>query len=101
MSSSLFECQVSFQLNHLFGLAIKAAVVRTESMKTMSTNQQVATAVVEPYNSILYTHTTLEHCECVFMVDNEAIYNLCKRNLGIARPTYTNLNRLISQVVSR
>merc|ERR1711936_802198 len=49
---------------------------------------QVATAVVEPYNSILTTHTTLEHSDCAFMVDNEAIYDICKRNLDIERPTY-------------
>lgn len=61
---------------------------------------QVSTVVVEPYNSILTTHTTLEHSDCSFMVDNEAIYDICKRNLGIARPTYTNLNRIIAQVVS-
>merc|ERR1711992_423281 len=34
---------------------------------------QVATAVVEPYSSILTTHTTLEHSDCAFMVDNEAL----------------------------
>jgi tubulin alpha len=34
------------------------------------------------------------------MVDNEAIYDICRRNLDIERPTYTNLNRLIAQVVS-
>ena len=39
---------------------------------------QVATAVVEPYNSILTTHTTLEHSDCAFMVDNEAIYDVCR-----------------------
>ncbi|XP_075567058.1 LOW QUALITY PROTEIN: tubulin alpha-5 chain [Pelecanus crispus] len=61
---------------------------------------QVSTAVVEPYNSILTTHSTLEHSDCAFMVDNEAIYDICRRNLDIERPTYTNLNRLISQVVS-
>ena len=61
---------------------------------------QVATAVVEPYNSILTTHTTLEHSDCAFMVDNEAIYDICKRNLDIERPSYTNLNRLIGQIVS-
>ncbi|XP_048520834.1 uncharacterized protein LOC109545519 [Dendroctonus ponderosae] len=59
---------------------------------------QVSTAVVEPYNSILTTHTTLEHSDCSFMVDNEAIYDICRRNLDIERPTYTNLNRLIGQV---
>lgn len=61
---------------------------------------QVSTAVVEPYNSILTTHTTLEHSDCAFMVDNEAIYDLCRRNLDIDRPSYTNLNRLIGQIVS-
>ncbi|PFX20388.1 Tubulin alpha-1D chain [Stylophora pistillata] len=61
---------------------------------------QIATAVVEPYNSILTTHTTLEHSDCAFMVDNEAIYDICRRNLDIERPTYTNLNRLIGQIVS-
>ncbi|XP_069918625.1 tubulin alpha-3 chain [Oryctolagus cuniculus] len=61
---------------------------------------QVSTAVVEPYNSILTTHTTLEYSDCVFMVDNEAIYDICRRNLDIERPTYTNLNRLIRQIVS-
>ncbi|VDM74700.1 unnamed protein product [Strongylus vulgaris] len=61
---------------------------------------QVSTAVVEPYNSILTTHTTLEHSDCAFMVDNEAIYDICRRNLDVERPSYTNLNRLISQVVS-
>jgi tubulin alpha len=34
------------------------------------------------------------------MVDNEAIYDICRKNLGIEKPTYTNLNRLIAQVVS-
>lgn len=56
-----------------------------------------ATSVVEPYNSILTTHTTLEHSDCSFMVDNEAIYDICRRNLGIERPSYENLNRLIAQ----
>uniref|UniRef100_A0A8W8I955 Uncharacterized protein n=1 Tax=Magallana gigas TaxID=29159 RepID=A0A8W8I955_MAGGI len=57
-------------------------------------------AVVEPYNSILTTHTTLEHSDCAIMVDNEAIFDICRRNLDIERPTYTNLNRLIGQIVS-
>merc|ERR1711879_1100530 len=61
---------------------------------------QISTAVVEPYNSILTTHSTLEHSDCAFMVDNEAIYDICRRNLDIERPSYTNLNRLIGQIVS-
>ncbi|CAH2321581.1 tubulin-alpha I [Pelobates cultripes] len=42
----------------------------------------------------------MEHSDCAFMVDYEAIYDICCRNLDIERPTYTNLNRLISQIVS-
>ncbi|KAJ0079061.1 hypothetical protein Patl1_22915 [Pistacia atlantica] len=33
-------------------------------------------------------------------LDNEAIYDICRRSLDIERPTYTNLNRLISQTIS-
>ncbi|XP_032891446.1 tubulin alpha-8 chain-like [Amblyraja radiata] len=61
---------------------------------------QISTAVVEPYNAVLVTHCTLEHSDCSFMRDNEAIYDICRRNLDIERPTYSNLNRLLGQVVS-
>ena len=60
----------------------------------------VSTAVVEPYNAVLTTHGTLEHSDCAFVVDNEAIFDVCRRNLRIQRPTYANLNRLIAQIVS-
>nr|KAG5713585.1 hypothetical protein BaRGS_024633 [Batillaria attramentaria] len=61
---------------------------------------QMATSVVEPYNSILATHTMLEHSDCSFLMDNQAIFQLCKKKLDVERPSYSNLNRLISQVVS-
>ncbi|XP_050296727.1 tubulin alpha-8 chain-like [Anthonomus grandis grandis] len=59
-----------------------------------------STAVVEPYNAILTTHSNLEHSDCAFMVDNEAIFDICNRHLQVSYPGYNNLNRLISQVVS-
>jgi tubulin alpha len=66
----------------------------------VSPSPQVSTAVVEPYNSVLSTHALLEHTDCTFCLDNEALYDVCRRNLNIERPTYTNLNRLIAQVIS-
>ncbi|CAI9770051.1 unnamed protein product [Fraxinus pennsylvanica] len=51
----------------------------------------VSTSVVEPYNSVLSTHSLLEHTDVAILLDNEAIYDICP---------YTNLNRLISQVIS-
>lgn len=60
----------------------------------------VATAVVEPYNAVLSTHCAIENSECTFLVDNEAVYDICKRNLDIPRPGFDHLNRLVAQVVS-
>jgi hypothetical protein len=54
---------------------------------------QVSTAVVEPYNSVLSTHSLLEHTDVAVMLDNEAVYDICRRSLDIERPSYTNLNR--------
>ncbi|PLN75999.1 tubulin alpha chain [Aspergillus taichungensis] len=61
---------------------------------------RVSTAVVEPYNAVLSTHSTIENSDCTFLVDNEAVYDICRRNLDIPRPGYEHLNRLIAQVVS-
>lgn len=55
---------------------------------------------MEPYNAILYTHTTLEHTDVAFLVDNEAIFDICQQKFDVARPGYTNLNRLIAQIIS-
>lgn len=61
---------------------------------------RISTSVVEPYNSVLCTHAMMEHSDISFMVDNEALYDICQKNLGIERPNYTNLNRLIAQCIS-
>ncbi|VAI01928.1 unnamed protein product [Triticum turgidum subsp. durum] len=61
---------------------------------TVYPSPQVSTSVVEPYNSVLSTHSLLEHTDVAVLLDNEAIYDICRRSLDIERPTYTNLNRL-------
>merc|ERR1712159_796058 len=67
---------------------------------TIYPSPAVSTAVVEPYNSVLATHSLLEHTDVAVMLDNEAVYDICRRSLDIERPTYTNLNRLLAQVIS-
>jgi len=67
---------------------------------TVYPSPQVSTAVVEPYNTVLSTHSLLEHTDVAVMLDNEAIYDISRRLLDIQKPTYTNLNRLIAQVIS-
>ena len=49
---------------------------------------------------MLASHALLEHTDVSFCLDNEAIYDVCRRCLDIERPTYTNLNRIIAQIVS-
>merc|ERR1711998_657191 len=61
---------------------------------------QIASAVVEPYNSVLSTHTLLEHCDVSFCFDNEALYSIAKATLELDSPSYSNLNRIIAQVTS-
>lgn len=60
----------------------------------------ISTAVVEPYNAVLATHGSLPASECAFTIDNEAVYEICAKNLNIDRPNYQNLNRVIAQAVS-
>jgi tubulin alpha len=67
---------------------------------TIYPSPQISTSVVEPYNSVLATHLLLEHSDVAVVLDNEAIYDICKRNLDIERPSYVNLNRLIAQLIS-
>ncbi|CRK93338.1 CLUMA_CG006879, isoform A [Clunio marinus] len=61
---------------------------------------KISPVIVEPYNALLSTHHSMDYADCCILLDNEAIYDLCGLNLDISSPTYTNLNRVISQVVS-
>ncbi|XP_078670853.1 tubulin alpha-1C chain-like [Branchiostoma floridae x Branchiostoma belcheri] len=73
---------------------------RSKLQFTIYPAPQMSSAVVEPYNAVLCTHATMEHSDCSFLVDNEALYDICCRGLDVERPTYTTLNRMIAQVIS-
>merc|ERR1712176_182755 len=60
----------------------------------------LSTCIVEPYNAMLSTHWLLDHTEVSLMLDNEAIYSICQKQLDIDRPSYGNLNRIIAKVIS-
>lgn len=48
-------------------------------------DSETNSAMVEPYNSILTTHSTLEHSDCSFLMDNEAVFDIVKSKLGVTR----------------
>jgi len=60
----------------------------------------ISTCIVEPYNALLSTHWLLDHPEISVVLDNEAIYEICQKWLDVRRPSYDNLNRLITKTIS-
>ena len=56
----------------------------------------ISNSVVEPYNAILSTNSLLYNSDVAVILNNEAIYDVCRRNLDYERPTYSNLNQMIA-----
>jgi len=59
-----------------------------------------STCVVEPYNAMLATYWLTDHTDVSLVLDNEALYSIAQKRLGIKKPSYSNLNRIIAKVVS-
>ena len=55
---------------------------------------QISSACVEPYNTVLCVHSLLEHTDVTNQVDNEALYDICRRNLDIERPACLAAERI-------
>ena len=92
-TGSGFNTLLMEHLNNTFGKKCKLELAIYPS-------PTISTAMVEPYNAILTTHTSMNDTDCSFMVDNEALYDICRRKLDLERPMYSSLNRIISQVIS-
>jgi len=61
---------------------------------------QVSTAIVEPYNAVLTTHAAMEYQGVSFLMDNEAVFNICRKKLDVDMSSYKELNQMMAQVVS-
>merc|ERR1712187_638079 len=60
----------------------------------------ISTCIVEPYNGLLSTHWLLDHTDVSLVLDNEALYAICKDKLAVKKPNYSNLNGVICKVIS-
>ena len=56
--------------------------------------------MTEPYNAGLALNHLIEVSDGVFCIDNEAVFNICTRNLQLQSPTYVDLNHLVSLTMS-
>ncbi|KAK9379005.1 Tubulin/FtsZ, GTPase domain-containing protein [Kockiozyma suomiensis] len=61
---------------------------------------KVSDTVTEPYNAVLSFHQLVENADETFCLDNEALYDIATKTLKIAQPDYSDLNKLISMVMS-
>ena len=52
--------------------------------------------IAEPYNVVLGTHALMEKADIVIVFDNEAIYDINQRLLGVSLPRYIHIDRLIA-----
>jgi len=107
------DCLQGFQICHSMGGGTGSGMgtlilskVREEfpdrMMLTFSVvpSPKVSDTVVEPYNATLSTHQLVENADCSFLVDNEALYDICLRTLKLPSPTFGDLNHLVSSAMS-
>ncbi|CAK0813787.1 unnamed protein product, partial [Prorocentrum cordatum] len=108
------DCLQGFQMCHSLGGGTGAGMgtlliskVREEYpdriMETFSMvipSPKVSDTVVEPYNAVLSFHQLVENADECFLLDNEALYDICFRTLKLTTPTYGDLNHLVSAAIS-
>jgi tubulin beta len=61
---------------------------------------KVSDVVVEPYNCPLSVPKLIESADEGFLVDNEALYDICSRTLKLTQPMYGDVDHLLTMVMS-
>ncbi|XP_063706232.1 tubulin alpha-3 chain-like [Culicoides brevitarsis] len=61
---------------------------------------KISPVIVEPYNGTLGVYSGMDTVNCSTLLDNEALYDICGKKLGLTNINYFNLNRIIAQAVS-
>ncbi|XP_046357923.2 tubulin beta chain-like [Haliotis rufescens] len=102
-----------FQLTHSLGggtgsgmgMLLMRKIREEYSNRIISTysvmpSNKVSNTIVEPYNATLSVNELVENTDATFCIDNEALYDICSRNLKLTKPTYGDLNHLVSATMS-
>mmetsp|Transcript_30184 Transcript_30184/g.29487 ORF Transcript_30184/g.29487 Transcript_30184/m.29487 type:complete len:143 (-) Transcript_30184:540-968(-) len=63
-------------------------------------SDKLSSSVLEPYNSVLHTTKMLEHSSVSMCFDNGGLYNRCHNNLGIEKPSFLHMNKLLAHYIS-
>jgi len=73
---------------------------RIMSTYSVVPSPKVSDTVVEPYNATLSVHQLVENADQCFALDNEALYDICRRTLKLPNPSYNDLNQLIANAMA-
>ena len=68
-------------------------------LRTLWAYPQIATLIVEPYNTVLRAHSLLERTYVTVVWTAFSVRRLPSQ-CGIKQPTYTNINRLLAHIIS-
>lgn len=107
------DCLQGFQLTHSIGGGTGSGLgtlimdsIRREypdrvfnSCSVLPT-PKVSETVVAPYNAVLALHHLIENSDLSICVDNQALYDICTKSLGLCSPRFSDLNHLISAALS-
>ena len=107
------DCLQSFQITHSLGGGTGSGLgsLITERLKeefkddlistfTIFPSPKISDIMLEPYNSTLSIHQLVDNSNSNMVIDNEALYNICNKNLKIKSPTYGDLNHLVANAMS-
>lgn len=61
---------------------------------------KLSDTVVEPYNTVMSIHHLVENTDETYIIDNEALHDICFRTLKLTAPTLADLNHLISAAMA-
>ncbi|RZC39376.1 Tubulin C domain containing protein [Asbolus verrucosus] len=107
------DCLQGFQIVHSlgggtgsgFGCLLLGKIREEYPDRIISTfsvipSPKVSDTVVEPYNTTMSIHHLVENTDETYMIDNEALYDICYRTLKLSAPALADLNHLIAAVMS-
>ena len=76
-------------------------VKKTKAALSVWPSPTFSTSIMEVYNTIWSLSTCLlEHTDMAILADNEQIYKICEKRLGIPDPTYKDVNSVIVDYLS-
>jgi len=107
------DCLQGFQLTHSLGGGTGSGLgtliiskIREEypdrimCSYSVVPSPKVSDTVVEPYNCTLAIHLLVENTDETYIIDNEALYDICFHTLRLPTPTNGDLNHLVSATMS-